>query len=125
MNCRERNSVSTAVGVERTKIQDTTRISASARIKPSAGEITIAEPVLIRPAQTIALDSGLGHAGADQPPIRACELDDGMPSAQVSEIPADRAHQRAENHLIVHDIWRRRCRCRLFARREAQKPERR
>jgi len=37
--------------------------------------------------------------------MSACELDDGMPS-QGQQIPADRAHQCAEDDVIIDDIGR-------------------
>ena len=36
------------------------------------------------------------------PPISACELDDGMPYHQVTDIPEDGAHERAEDDVLVH-----------------------
>src|SRR5262249_35053161 len=52
-------------------------------MKPLIGESTIAALVLARPPHTIALMPTLAVPAPTRPPIKACELDDGMPSAQV------------------------------------------
>src|SRR5580704_412868 len=79
-----RKILSTASGVLRTKIHDTARTRNRARTKPKAGENTTAEPVLITPLQTTAPMPALANPAPTSPPISACELDDGMPSAQVN-----------------------------------------
>src|SRR5712691_4040582 len=59
------------------------RNSSIARTKPPTGESTMAALVLARPSQTMALTPTLATPAPTSPPIRACELLDGMPSAQV------------------------------------------
>jgi hypothetical protein len=52
--------------------------------KPRAGENTTAEPVLIKPLQTMVPMPALAIPAPTSPPISACELDEGMPRAQVN-----------------------------------------
>src|SRR5882672_12340398 len=54
-----------------------------ARQKPVSGDSTMAAEVLASPPQTIALMPTLAVPAPTRPPISACELDEGMPSAQV------------------------------------------
>src|SRR5882724_10382240 len=82
-NCRIRKARSTANGVERTDNQDTIATSTSASRNPTSGDSTIASSVLVRPLQTAADIPALAMPAPTSPPISACELDEGMPSAQV------------------------------------------
>ena len=52
-------------------------------MKPISGDSTIAAAVLARPLQTMAGRPALATPAPTSPPISACELLDGMPSAQV------------------------------------------
>ena len=67
------------VGREPHKRQDTISINSSASMKPDSGEPTIANVVLMTPSQTMALMPALARPAPIKPPIKACELDDGMP----------------------------------------------
>ena len=80
--------LSTPKGVARTNVQDTTRTSRSASTKPRSGESTMAAPVLATPLQTIAPAPALATPDPRSPPIRACELLEGMPSPQVIRFQA-------------------------------------
>src|SRR5712691_5638515 len=60
-----------------------TRTSSIARTKPVSGESTMAAVVLARPPQTMALTPTLATPAPTSPPMSACELLDGIPSAQV------------------------------------------
>src|SRR4249919_2619611 len=82
-NCRMRKARSTANGVERTDSQDTIATSTSASKNPTNGDSTIASSVLVRPPQTAAASPAFATPAPTSPPISACELDEGMPSAQV------------------------------------------
>src|SRR5258708_18712139 len=82
-NCRIRKARSTANGVERTDSQDTIATNTSASRKPTSGDSTIASSVLERPLHTAADSPALALPAPTRPPISACELDEGMPSAQV------------------------------------------
>src|SRR6202140_4973646 len=82
-NCRMRKARSTANGVERTDAQDTTATSTSASRNPTAGDSTMASKVFDRPLQTAAESPALAIPAPTNPPIKACELEDGIPSAQV------------------------------------------
>src|SRR5674476_975042 len=82
-NCRMRKARSTANGVERTEAQDTTATSTIASRNPTTGDSTIASSVFDSPLQTAAESPAFAMPPPTSPPIRACELDDGMPSAQV------------------------------------------
>src|SRR5712691_8395717 len=64
------------------------RNSSIARTKPPTGESTMAALVLARPPQTMALTPTLATPAPTSPPISACELLDGMPSAQVMTFQA-------------------------------------
>ena len=78
-----RKARSTANGVERTDSQDTIATSTSASRKPTSGDSTIASSVLVRPLQTAAESPAFAMPAPTRPPISACELEEGMPSAQV------------------------------------------
>src|ERR1700738_2478224 len=82
-NCRIRKAQSTANGVERTDAQDTIATSTSASKNPTSGDSTIASRVLDSPLQTAAERPALAMPPPTRPPIRACELEDGMPNPQV------------------------------------------
>src|SRR5450631_4606636 len=82
-NCRMRKARSTANGVERTEAQDTTATSTSASRKPTSGDSTMASNVFDRPLQTAAESPALAMPPPTSPPIKACELEDGIPSPQV------------------------------------------
>jgi hypothetical protein len=60
-----------------------TSTSSIASTKPVSGESTMAAVVLARPPQTMTLTPALATPAPTSPPISACELLDGMPSAQV------------------------------------------
>src|SRR5579859_131142 len=83
MNCKIRNARSTANGVERTDAHDTIATSASANKNPISGDSTIASSVLVSPLQTAAESPAFAIPAPTSPPISACELEDGMPNAQV------------------------------------------
>src|ERR1700694_3153032 len=82
-NCRIRKPRSTANGVERTDAQDTIATSTSASKNPTSGDSTIASNVFDNPLQTAAESPALAIPPPTSPPIRACELLDGMPNPQV------------------------------------------
>ena len=82
-NCRMRKARSTANGVERTEAQDTIATSTSASRNPTSGDSTIASNVFDRPLQTAAEIPALAIPPPTSPPIRACELLDGIPNPQV------------------------------------------
>ena len=56
-----------------------------ARRNPNSGESTMNAPVVINPGHTIELRPALTRPAPTKPPIRACELLDGMPAHQVSK----------------------------------------
>ena len=87
-NCRMRKARSTANGVERTEAQDTIATSTSASRKPTSGDSTIASNVFVKPVQTAADNPALAMPAPTRPPIRACELDDGIPRPQVIRFQA-------------------------------------
>ena len=78
-----RKARSTANGVERTDSQDTIATSTSASRNPTSGDSTIASSVFDRPVQTAAEIPAFAMPAPTSPPISACELDEGIPSAQV------------------------------------------
>src|ERR1700754_4448388 len=78
-----RKARSTANGVERTDSHETIATSTSASRNPTSGDNTIASSAFDRPLQTAAEMPALATPAPTSPPISACELDDGMPSAQV------------------------------------------
>src|SRR3981189_3613092 len=82
-NCRIRKARSTANGVERTEAQDTIATSTSASRNPTNGDSTIASNVFDSPLQTAAESPALAMPPPTSPPIKACELEDGIPSPQV------------------------------------------
>src|SRR6202158_6601711 len=82
-NCSMRKARSTANGVERTDAQDTIATSTSASKNPTSGDSTIASNVLDRPLQTAAESPALAMPPPTNPPIKACELEDGIPNAHV------------------------------------------
>src|SRR3984893_8826358 len=82
-NCRMRKARSTANGVERTDAQDTTATSTSASKNPTSGDSTIASSVFDRPLQTAAESPALAIPPPTRPPIKACELLDGIPNPHV------------------------------------------
>ena len=71
-------------GVDRTEIQDTSATSIIASRKPTSGDSTIAATVFDRPVQTAAETPALAMPPPTRPPISACELEEGMPSPQVT-----------------------------------------
>src|ERR1700730_9632772 len=82
-NCRIRKARSTANGVERTDAHETIATSASASKNPTSGDSTIASNVFDNPLQTAAESPALAIPPPTSPPIKACELLDGMPNPQV------------------------------------------
>src|ERR1700686_937337 len=82
-NCRMRKARSTANGVERTEAQDTIATSTSASRNPTSGDSTVGSRVLVSPLQTAAESPALAMPPPTNPPIKACELEDGIPSPQV------------------------------------------
>src|SRR3984893_4970381 len=82
-NCRIRKARATANGVERTDAQDTIATSTSASKNPTSGDSTIASRVFDNPLQTAAESPALAIPPPTSPPIKACELLDGMPNPQV------------------------------------------
>src|SRR5216684_7573930 len=82
-NCRMRKARSTANGVERTESHDTIATSTSASRNPTSGDSTMASSVLVSPLQTAADRPAFAIPPPTSPPISACELEDGIPSAQV------------------------------------------
>ena len=64
----------------------------------------MAAPVLARPAQTITPTPALATPAPTSPPIRACELLDGMPKRQVITFQTDSSHERAKDHARLHDV---------------------
>src|SRR3954468_14946012 len=83
-NCRMRNARSTAKGVERTDSHDTIATNTSASKNPTSGDSTMASSVLDKPLHTTAENPALASPPPSSPPIKACELLEGMPSAQVT-----------------------------------------
>src|SRR4051812_48051 len=83
-NCRMRNARSTANGVERIDNQETIATSTSANKNPTSGDSTMATKALVSPPQTAAESPPLAIPAPTNPPIRACELLEGMPRAQVT-----------------------------------------
>src|SRR5882757_10379962 len=82
-NCRMRKARSTANGVERTDAQETIATSTSASKNPTSGDSTMASNVFDSPLQTAAEIPALAMPPPSSPPIKACELEDGMPNPQV------------------------------------------
>src|SRR6476646_5345847 len=82
-NCRMRKARSTANGVERTEAQETMTTSTSASRNPTSGDSTMATNVFDNPLQTAAEIPALAIPPPTNPPIRACELEDGIPNPQV------------------------------------------
>ncbi len=82
-NCRMRKARSTANGVERTDAQDTIATSTSASRNPTSGDSTIASNVFDRPLQTAAEIPALAIPPPTSPPIKACELEEGIPNPHV------------------------------------------
>src|ERR1700738_3671472 len=82
-NCRIGKARSTANGVERTDSQDTIATSTSASKNPTSGDSTIASSVFDRPLQTAAESPALAIPPPTRPPIKACELLDGIPNPHV------------------------------------------
>src|SRR5438105_15963476 len=79
----ERKVLSTAEGLERTNTHETVSTSTSARTNPSKGENTMAAAVMPRPLHTIEPSPAFVTAAPASPPIRACELLEGIPNHQV------------------------------------------
>jgi len=75
--------VSTASGVQRKNIHDTSPTRSSASAKPRDGERTIAAAVLRKPDQTTAWNPACATPAPTNPPISACELLEGIPNSQV------------------------------------------
>ncbi len=88
----------------RTNSQDTPSTRNSASTKPSAGDSTMAAAVLLRPLHTIAAGPALASPAPTNPPIRACELDEGIPASQVTTFHTMAPGQRAENQPVVDDL---------------------
>src|ERR1700722_16440455 len=82
-NCRMRKARSTANGVERTEAQDTMATTTSARRNPTTGDSTTASNVFDSPLQPAAESPPLAIPPPTRPPIKACELLDGIPSPHV------------------------------------------
>src|SRR5258708_14691509 len=82
-NCRVGKARSTANGVERTDAQETITTSTIASTSPTSGDSTMASSVLISPLQTAAESPAFAMPPPTNPPIKACELEDGMPNPQV------------------------------------------
>src|SRR3954449_12703756 len=82
-NCRIRKARSTANGVERTEAQDTIATSTRASRNTTTGDSTIASHALVNPPQTAADNPALAMPAPTSPPIKACELEDGIPNPQV------------------------------------------
>src|SRR5260370_17164529 len=82
-NCRVRKARSTANGVERTDAQETITTSTIASTNPTSGDSTMASSVLISPLQTAAESPAFAMPPPTNPPIKACELEDGIPKPQV------------------------------------------
>src|SRR4030081_3299351 len=82
-NCRMRKARSTANGVERTDAQDTIATNTSASKNATSGDSAIASKVFDRPLQTAAESPALAMPPPTNPPIRACELEEGIPSPHV------------------------------------------
>src|SRR3954451_16285305 len=83
-NCMMRNTPCTAKGVERTDSHDTIATSTSASRNPTTGDSTIASSALDNPLHTTDENPALASPPPSNPPISACELLEGMPSAQVT-----------------------------------------
>src|SRR5262249_3712974 len=79
-----RKARSTVNGVDRTETQDTSATSIMASRNPTSGDSTIAATVFDNPLQTAAEIPALAMPPPTRPPISACELDDGIPSPQVT-----------------------------------------
>src|ERR1700712_4809503 len=82
-NCRVRNARSTANGVERTDSHCTIATSTSASRNPTTGDSTIASSAFDNPPHTAAESPAFAIPAPTNPPISACELLDGIPSAHV------------------------------------------
>src|SRR6266849_10249675 len=82
-NCRIRKARSTANGVERTDAHETIATSTIASKNPTNGDSTIATNVFDSPLQTATEIPPLAIPAPTSPPIRACELEDGIPNPQV------------------------------------------
>src|SRR5476651_398552 len=78
-----RKARSTANGVDRTDAQDTIATSTSASRNPTTGDSTMASNVFDRPPQTAAESPAFAMPAPTNPPIKACELLEGIPSPQV------------------------------------------
>src|SRR3979411_2643761 len=78
-SCMRRNHLSTLLGVERTKIHDTSTIIIEPKIKPSKGDRKIKPMVLIKPEETSEPVPAFATAAPIRPPINACDDDDGIP----------------------------------------------
>ncbi len=82
-NCRIRKARSTANGVERTDAHETIATSTIASKNPASGDSTIASNVFDSPPQTATEIPPLAIPPPTSPPIRACELEDGIPNPHV------------------------------------------
>ena len=82
-NCSQRNVPSVLRGLARTNAHDTLSTSSKASRNPKVGDSTMAAAVVSRPGHTIAAMPALLTPAPTKPPIKACELDDGMPARQV------------------------------------------
>src|SRR5882724_8373412 len=82
-NCRMRKARSTVNGVERTDAHETIATSTIASKNPTSGDSTIASSVFDSPLQTATEIPPLAIPPPTNPPIRACELDDGIPNPHV------------------------------------------
>ncbi len=82
-NCRIRKARSTANGVERTDAHETIATSTIASKNPTSGDSTMASSVLESPLHTATEIPPLAIPAPTSPPIRACELEDGIPNPHV------------------------------------------
>src|SRR6267142_6275294 len=87
-NCRIRKARSTAKGVERTDAHETIATSTTASKNPTNGDTTIASNVFDSPLQTAAEIPALAIPAPTSPPIKACELEDGIPNPHVIRFQA-------------------------------------
>src|SRR4030081_1944674 len=78
-----RKGGSTPNGGERTDAPDPNATRTSASKNPTSGESTIAANVFDSPLQTAAEIPALAIPPPTSPPIKACELEDGIPNPQV------------------------------------------
>ena len=102
-----RNVRSTANGVWRTKIHDTTRIEQKGEEKADRRRHHDGRSVFTSPVQTMELMPALAIAATDQPADQCMRLTGRNPEDPGDDVPDDSAHQRRENDLRVDDGRRR------------------